>query len=353
MDSLTQAVLGAAVQGAGLGKYQGRKAIFYGALLGTLPDLDVFIHYDDPISSMTYHRSFSHSLMVLVLLAAVMTWIIKKRWPDSPYSSSRLFYTTAASLITHPLLDACTVYGTQLFWPLEPTPQQWSAVFIIDPIYTVPLLLAVIAVLWRGIKKSTHRALVLALAWSTAYLAWGGYGQYHHEQRVQAYLQGQGIAVKRIMATPLPFNTLAFRVLAQTDNGDYIEAFSGWLDHAPPEYVRLPQGLDLAEPIRDEVLFKRLNWFSDGWIRVNQEDNRLVVSDLRMGLGNSLSFRFVMAEYDGNKWNPVLPYRFGTGLRDMPTYLSRIWPRVWHGTPLPLSEWINMPSAEPEAVQEN
>ena len=132
MDSLTQAVLGATVQGIGMGRQQGRKALFYGALLGTLPDLDVFIRYADPVSSMTYHRGFSHSVFVLAALAAFIAWAVKKRYPDAPYSARRLFFTSAASLITHPLLDAFTVYGTQLLWPFTPTPQQWSGVFIID-----------------------------------------------------------------------------------------------------------------------------------------------------------------------------------------------------------------------------
>ena len=67
MDSITQAVLGAGVQAALLGRWQGRKALLYGAMLGTLPDLDVVIDYGDAVAQMTYHRGFSHSLLVLPL----------------------------------------------------------------------------------------------------------------------------------------------------------------------------------------------------------------------------------------------------------------------------------------------
>lgn len=347
MDSLTQAVLGAAVQGAGMGKHQGRKALAYGAMLGTLPDLDVLIRYSDPVSSMTYHRGFSHSVFVLAALAALIAWAVKKRYPDAPYSQQRLFWTTAAALITHPLIDACTVYGTQLLWPFTPVPQQWSAVFIIDPLYTVPMLLALLAVLWRGITRRTHAALMATLAFSTAYLVWGAYGQWHHEQRVAEHLRTQGVTVTRIMATPLPLNTLAFRVVAQSDHGDYIEAISGWRDHAAPEYIRLPQGLAQAQPLRGNPLYQRLQWFTDGWLRVDEEGGKLVVSDLRMGISGALTFRFVMAERDGSAWKAVVPYRYGEQMPDIAPLLERLWPRIWRGEPLPLQEWAKITAALP------
>ena len=126
MDSLTQIVLGASVQGAILGKYQGRRAYIYGAMLGTLPDLDVFIPYPDPISDMTYHRGFSHSLFVLTAVGIGGAWLISKfyqwRGQPLPYSTTRLAVAMTLALTTHPLLDSLTVYGTQLFWPLATHP---------------------------------------------------------------------------------------------------------------------------------------------------------------------------------------------------------------------------------------
>lgn len=127
--------------GALLGRVQGRRALIYGAALATVPDLDVLMRYPDPVSLMTYHRGFSHSIFVLTGTAALLTWLIRKYWPQAQYSAGRLFLTLWLVLVTHPLLDAFTVYGTQLFWPLPSIPESWSAIFIIDPVYTVPLLL--------------------------------------------------------------------------------------------------------------------------------------------------------------------------------------------------------------------
>lgn len=332
MDSLTQAALGATVQGIGMGRQQGRRALLYGAALGTLPDLDVFIRYADPVSGMTYHRGFSHSVFLLVALAALIAWAVKKRWPDAPYSGMRLFLTTAASLVTHPLLDAFTVYGTQLFWPFTPTPQQWSGVFIIDPLYTVPMLLAIAGVLWRGMRA--HFALALAMAWGCAYLAFGVYGQYHHENRVREALAAQGIAASKVMATPTPLNTLLFRVVAQTDEGDYLEGLSGWFDESPPVMQREPQGLALAEEILGgEPLYRRLYWFTDGWLRADDIGGKLVISDMRMGMTGAFTFRFVMAERQDGRWQAVTPYYYERQFPNMRRALAALWQRIWSSHP--------------------
>lgn len=330
MDSLTQAALGATVQGIGMGRRQGRRALIYGMALGTLPDLDVLIRYADPVSSMTYHRGFTHSVFLLVALAALIAWAVKKRWPDAPYSGMRLFLTTAASLVTHPLLDAFTVYGTQLLWPFTPTPQQWSGVFIIDPLYTVPMLIAIAACLWRGMRA--HLVLVVAFTWGSAYLAFGTYGQWHHENRARAALAAQGIAATKIMATPTPLNTLLFRVVAQTTDGHYLEGLSGWLDDAPPHFIREPQGLEHEAIVAGDPLYKRLHWFTDGWLRLDIEGEKLIVSDMRMGVTGAFTFRFVMAERQDGQWRHVRPYyaeRQFPGL----SKLGVLWARIWHGAP--------------------
>ncbi|PTN42534.1 hydrolase, partial [Achromobacter xylosoxidans] len=159
MDSVTQAVLGAGIQGALLGRVQGRRALIYGAALATVPDLDVLMRYPDPVSLMTYHRGFSHSVFVLTGLAVFLTWLIRKYWPQAPYSGRRLFLTLWLVLVTHPVLDSFTVYGTQLFWPLALIPESWAAVFIIDPVYTVPLLLAVLFAIGFGMTLTARRLL--------------------------------------------------------------------------------------------------------------------------------------------------------------------------------------------------
>ena len=210
MDSLSQIVLGASVQGAILGKYQGRKAYLYGAMLGTLPDLDVLIRYGDPVSNMTYHRGFSHSLIVLTALGLGGAWLISRyhQWRNIPlpYSTKRLALAMTLALTTHPILDSFTVYGTQLLWPLQEslslTPFSIASVFIIDPLYTLPLLIAMIigfikgrklAVFKQGLFANYQRLAVIMLMVSSSYLLLSLGLKYHAQNKAEQTLAAAGI----------------------------------------------------------------------------------------------------------------------------------------------------------------
>ncbi|QBR41054.1 metal-dependent hydrolase [Kerstersia gyiorum] len=342
MDSLTQAVLGGALQGSLLGRWQGRRALAYGAALATLPDLDVLIRYADPVSMMTYHRGFSHSLFVLTGLAAVLTGLIRWRWPQAAYGWQRLFLTLWLVLVTHPLLDAFTVYGTQLFWPLQLVPASWAGVFIIDPVYTLPLLGAVLYGVWRGCTVRARRLMAAALAFSILYLGFGCISRMVAEHRVSAELQARGVAVTELRGVPMPFNTLLWRVLARTPDGGYYEAVSGLFDQAPPELLRQPLNQELALALAVDPLHQRLRWFTDGWLRYDQRGNALVVTDLRMGVPGSYTFRFKMAEQDAQgQWQHVVPSAWESQDTAGSAELGLLFRRIWRqDPPLPLQHWM-------------
>lgn len=344
MDSITQAVLGAALQGTVLGRIQGRRSLLYGAALGTLPDLDVIIRYADPVSQMTYHRGFSHSLFVLTGLALLLAWLVNKCWPGKGYTLPRLFLAFWLVLATHPLLDAFTVYGTQLFWPLHTTPESWAAVFIIDPVYTLPLLAAVAYSVIKGLTGKAVRLLTLSLLFSTAYLGFGLAGRMAAEQRFQAALDQQGIVASDVRAVPIAFNSLVWRVLAKTPDGNYYEGISSWFDRQAPEMQRLPRNLELAKALAGDPLHQRLRWFTNDWLRYDEVGNALVVSDLRMGIPGSYTFRFNMAHRDSQgHWVVDVPSMWkgaGPGSMFNGDDLVLIWRRiVEQQPPLPLAAW--------------
>lgn len=352
MDSLTQAVLGAALQGTVLGRIQGRRSLAYGALLGTVPDLDVVIRYADPVSQMTYHRGFSHSLFVLTGLALMLAWLVAWRWPDKGYTRGRLFLAFWLVLVTHPVLDSFTVYGTQLFWPLQLTPLSWAAVFIIDPVYTVPLLAAVFYAACKGLQGRVVRVLSLALLFSSAYLGFGLAGRITAEQRFVAALDQQGVVASDVRAVPMAFNSLVWRVLAKTPDGDYYEGISSIFDRTPPEMQRLSRNLNVATAITDAPLHNRLRWFTDDWLRYDVIGDALVVTDLRMGIPGNYTFRFAMARRDGQgRWivdTPTSWPKAGVGGMFNGHDLALIWRRIFdQQPPLPLAAWNTQYLAEP------
>ncbi len=341
MDSLTQAVLGAGIAGAVLGKFHGRKALVAGALLATLPDLDVFIDYGNPVAAMINHRGFSHSLFVLTGLAAILTWSIRRWRPAQPYGAGRLFLALWLVLFTHPLLDAFTSYGTQLFWPFKPTPSSWSSIFIIDPFFTLPLFFAVVAVFIWGAGPRLRRTLGWALGFGGAYLALSLVSKSVMETRVQNELLKDGVQIQALFSTPEPFSILLWRVVARTADDHYYEAISGWFDSSPPELIRLPLNSALTTALPDSPLLNGLRWFTNDWLRYDEIDGQLIVTDLRMGLGTGFySFRFRMAERtepDG-AWKAIVPSRWpgDRGRAELETTIHRIWRQ---DPPLPLSSW--------------
>jgi inner membrane protein len=204
MDSLTQAALGAAIGGAIAPAGQRRKALLAGAVLGTVPDLDVLIDYGDAVANFTYHRGFSHSLFVLPPFALVL-WLSLRRWwapvRDAPVQWLAIVFL---ALVTHPLLDAHTAYGTQLLWPLDVQPAMWATLFIIDPLYTLPLLVGVVLAAVRPASGTVIRACLLL---STVYLGWSWVAQSTIARHVDDELAARGIHDAPVFIVPTPFNT--------------------------------------------------------------------------------------------------------------------------------------------------
>src|SRR5690606_17932385 len=346
MDSVTQAVLGAGIAGAMMGHRYGRKALLAGAVLATLPDLDVVINYGDPLAQMINHRGFSHSLFVLSGLALFMGWLAKTlRLHDDGREYGRLLLTIWLVLITHPLLDAFTSYGTQLWWPLRPTPASWSSVFIIDPFYTLPLLCGVLYALFAGVRPGVARALTWLLLIGAGYLLASLGAKHWAENRVHDTLVERGMRPVAIFSGPQPFNIVLWRVVARLDDGYFVEAVPGLLDgERPPEFIRFDSNTALGEALTPREKLDGLRWFTDDWLRYDDIDGKLVVSDLRMGIGTGhYSFRFLVGERDPETgaWRAVVPeyWRGGPAARDvaaLKTTLQRIW-QV--GSPLPLAMW--------------
>ena len=307
MDSITQAVLGASVQGALLGRWQGRKALLYGAMLGTLPDLDVVIDYGDAVANMTYHRGFSHSLLVVGIVSVLLAWLIRRCRPHPDYSALRLWLCIWLVLTTHILLDAFTTYGTQLFWPLSTPPVNISSIFIIDPVYTLPLLLAVIAGLAVGLKRRFGlRVQYAALALSSLYLLSTLAGKQMAHQRLDQTLAQAGIQAEAVFISPTPFNTLLWRVVA-VEGDDYYEGLTGWLDQQPPQLERLPRRASEAQAaLADSAQHQRLRWFTGDLLRYDLIDSQWVVTDLRLGMPGYHPFRFALGRQDPDNGSVAL-----------------------------------------------
>lgn len=327
MDSLTQAVLGASVAGACVPAGQRRKAMLTGAMLGTLPDLDVLIDYGDAVRNFTYHRGFSHSLFVLAPFSALLWLLLRRWWAPVRAAPRRWLVAIMLALLTHPLLDAHTAYGTQLWWPLDVRPTMWSTLFIIDPAYTLPLLLGVLAAAIGATKHWTGRALAIGLAVSTLYLGWSWIGKSLVEANANDVLARIGLADAPVFSTPTPFNTLLWRVVVMTNDG-YLQGYDSLLVNARPiTFDSYPSRNQLLDDASGVWAVRRLRWFASDFLKVDVRDNRLVLTDLRMGGEPNYVFSHVVAEGGNPHWRAVptelLPGSFSRG--DLDTLRRKLW----------------------------
>jgi len=328
MDSITQLALGAAVAEATAGRELGRRALLWGAIVGTLPDLDVFIPLGDAVRDFTYHRSASHSLFVLLALTPLIVWLILKLHPDTAVHRRRWFVLVYLVFATHVLLDSFTVYGTQIFWPLVTTPMTWSTIFIIDPLYTVPLLLGITAALIAGRRyRWGHVANTFGLVLSTGYLMWTLGAKLHVEQVARTALKQQDIAQNDVLTTPSPFNSLLWRILV-VDDEHYYEGFYSVLDgDSEISFEQHARELQLIEPLRDSWPVQRLQWFTKNFYAAALFNSDIVITDLRMGTEPEYVFRFKVGEMGNPHPHPAVVEQL-PGIRNYER-LRWIWRRIW------------------------
>lgn len=278
-------------------------------MLGTLPDLDVFIDFGDVVRNFTYHRGFSHSLLVLPGVAALIWFALRRWWAPVREAPRHWLLAISLALLTHPLLDAHTAYGTQLFWPLAVTPTSWSTIFIIDPLYTLPLLVGVVAVSVWPSQPGATRVLVAALALSTAYLGWTWIGKTIVERHARQSLASAGIEYTAMFTTPAPLNSLLWRVVVLTDGG-YAEAFDSLLiDEGDMAFARYASDAQALNEAGDIWAVQRLRWFANDFVRADVIDGRLVITDLRMGQEPTYVFRHTVAQRGNPHWQAIPPER--------------------------------------------
>jgi inner membrane protein len=305
LDSITQAALGAAVGEAVLGRKIGRQALLWGAVVGTLPDLDVLIQFADPVASFTYHRGFSHSWLIHLLVSPLFAWLLTRLRPHSTANFRNWILFVFLCLSTHALLDACTIYGTQLFWPFDFPPVGWGFIFIIDPLYTMPLIVGVTAViLLKRDRPVAHRINTIALIVSSAYLLTALTVKIAVISYVDQQLTIRDLTARKILATPMPFNILLWRVIV-LDQAGYYEGFSSVFDRGNIILRHTDNDYNLMSALQDHWPVRRLDWFTNGFYAIQKQDDDVVMSDIRMGAQGAYPFSFRVARINKGRLEPV------------------------------------------------
>ena len=357
MDSLTQITLGAAVGELVAGKKLGNRAMLWGAIAGTIPDLDVFVGslFMDDLAALSFHRGFMHSFTFALIFSIFLTYLVKRIYDHDYYqkNSHKLTSMVAAFLmmlfmvvilnfipviisgsvniwvliigallfgffafrmwknyykksplepvklswkhwylfflltvVTHPILDCFTTYGTQLFQPFSDYRVAWDNISVFDPAYTAPFLICLLIAAFL-VKGSRLRAgfNIAGIVISSAYMIWTFTNKSKVDKIFEASLVEEAIEYNRFMTTPTIANNLLWNCVAETDSF-YYNGFYSILDKEPKvkDMIKIPINRQLLRGHENDESVLRLQWFSNGYNSyLRKKDGSLQVNDMRYG----------------------------------------------------------------------
>ncbi|MBX2842501.1 MAG: metal-dependent hydrolase [Flammeovirgaceae bacterium] len=288
MDSVTQIVLGAAVGEAVCGKKIGNKAMIWGAIAGTIPDLDVMLApFQDTVQYLSNHRGFTHSFLFAFLFSPLFAWVLLKIYPNGKAGFKDWTLLFFLGFVTHIALDSFTTWGTQLFYPFSNYGVAFYSVFVIDPLYTVPFAIFLIWAAFKN-KESKLRSKLnyIGISLSTFYLMITVVNKNVANKVFEENFAKQGIEYESYISKPTPFNAIFWSVTAKTKNG-YYTGFYSLLDKQKEIKFSLLEGNHhMLYPYSENQKLKRLIEITKDYYIVEEVDNRLVINDLRFGQFN-------------------------------------------------------------------
>lgn len=284
MDPISQGTVGAAFAQSAANKNNIAKISIVGFLAGLAPDLDVLIQSStDPVLFLEYHRQFTHSLIfipfgALIVSTLIFPLVIKSLSFKTIYAASFLGYAT------HGLLDACTSYGTLLFWPFSNERITWNNISIVDPLLTIPALIFLAV----AIKTSRRRFSFLAVGWIVSYLA---LGLVQYERALSSGIklaQSRGHSAERMTLKPSFGNLILWKSIYQYGDSFYVDAIRAGrtLTWCPGETIKifdyqyhLPDLEKNSQQMKD---IERFRWFSQDYLGF--DGNKNLVTDVRYSM---------------------------------------------------------------------
>ncbi|NCB39149.1 MAG: metal-dependent hydrolase [Erysipelotrichia bacterium] len=291
MDLITQGLLGSTVAQAAYGKKLGKRAALYGFLIGLIPDFDIVSNLYGPWVSLKYHRGPTHAFALLLLLSLPIGLMFRKL-AGSEVDKRHWVGMAFLALVTHPLLDWFTSYGTCLAWPFSDYRYAIDALPIIDPIYSFPLLAVTMLGLFSKISFRRMQTLAFgALAITCMYSLWSYSTSQILVERGTRLFKTQGFEPVEVRATPTLLNTVVFRVVGRNKDDDFMITYLKKASEQPLSPIVLRKSdhdnyVDMALAHEHGSLFK---WFSMNMLHTQSVPldggrHKVILSDMRYGL---------------------------------------------------------------------
>lgn len=334
MDSLSQIVLGAATGEVAAGKRLGNKAMLWGAIGGTIPDLDVLFRFEDPIRQLAFHRGFSHSLVFAFIAAPILGYILHRLYKKSEATWRDWTLLFLLSIGTHPILDCFTLWGTSILLPFSNERVAWNTIFVVDPMYTLPFMGLVIAAMFYAKGSKKRKWLNLAgITVSCLYLAF----TVVNKQRVGAVIENslaeQNINYTRYLSNPTPLNNVLWYSVVEANDSFYLGYYSFLDEDRRMQFIPLPKDQQLPINLTQNPSVNTIKFVAKDYYNISSINDTIYIHDLRFGLMNGINpgedpqYVFVYRVDNTDSQNPVFEV-IDPKRADPKKLLASIWQRL-------------------------
>jgi inner membrane protein len=312
MDLVTHIALGACMGEAMLGRRLGKKAMLWGALAHSFPDVDVIsaLWLDTP-EALLAHRGITHSIAGGIIAVIFFSWLAMRFNKQGKVKLDNWVLFFCIAVLLHPLIDTFNTYGVGWFEPFDQRRISFNTVYVADPLFSAVPIFAAIALIFIHQKSMLRKVW-----WRVAFIVTGIYlvtcvtTKTIVEHDVKEELDKQEISYNRYFTAPAPFQNMLWYVVAATDSGYYV-GYRSVFDRSAISFHYFPANRYLLSGYTDQHEIDLLSRFSQQWYTVEQWHDTLVFNDLRFGqiagwkdsaahfsfhyfLGDSLSNRYVM-----------------------------------------------------------
>lgn len=286
MDSITHIVLGACIGDAVFSKKMGKKGMLIGAIAQSFPDSDILGTIWLPLSeNLNFHRGFTHSFFFGFFMAFILALITQKIFKKQALSFKKLAIFYCLQMWLHDILDTCNSYGTGLFEPFSHHRFSINLLFVADPFFTIPLIIATIALIVLKTTSPARKSWIIAgLILPCFYLIYSVSNKDFVDENVSKSLVKQNIQNAGFITTPTPFNTWLWYIMVPTDTGVYIGYRSVYdtKNYVTPFtfYPKNEQLLSSRENSKDVINLKK---FADSIYTVEKNNDSLIFTVPRFG----------------------------------------------------------------------
>jgi inner membrane protein len=259
-----------------------RQPLIWGAIAGNIPDLDAIVQpFISPENSMLFHRGISHSLLLWAVCSPLLALMINKIGKGDRHSYFKWLKISVTAWLSHIVLDLFNTYGTGVFEPFSHARISYDAVNVFDMFYLLPILTT--TAFYVFYLKSHAKKILFAsavAAFSAIYIIMSVSLKISVENTAKMQCAKQDIHTTRIISSPLPLSNLAWKIVAQTNDGYYVGTYYGfWKSCASFRYI--PENTQLENQLIAYDNFRKLKQFTKNCYALEQKDGKIFMTDLR------------------------------------------------------------------------